>query len=387
MTGGAGAVALIHQQFGPYHVARAKAFERRLGRPAHFIQLASQEALRAWEIRGEAPTLLTVAEGVLEQIPAAELAARLTVLLDRLSPSAVVIAGYAHPAMRAAARWCRRRRAPSILLSDSHRVDRRRLPWKEWAKRTWVPRHFDAAFTAGSLSTTYARGLGFDASQIWRGYDVVDNAFFEEGADTARARGIPSMDRYGLPEKVFLYVGRFSREKNLERLLDAMIEYRRRAGARAWGLLLVGSGPEGPSLERRVRSMAGVAITGFKQIDELPQVYAAAHALILPSVSEPWGLVINEAMAAGLPVLVSDRAGAALDLVFPGINGYIFNPLSQRDMVDAMCRLSSDEVDREAMARASRRIIAGYTPETWSTALADCIEVTAARIAGPANEH
>jgi glycosyltransferase involved in cell wall biosynthesis len=179
---------------------------------------------------------------------------------------------------------------------------------------------------------------------------------------------------------VFLFVGRLSAEKNLHRLLDAMAEYRRRAGTSAWGLLLVGSGPEADSIERRAQSMRGaVALVGFKQLAELAQIYATAAALILPSTSEPWGLVVNEAMAAGLPVLVSDRAGSASDLVFPGVNGYVFNPLATESMVEVMLRVSSPDVDREAMGLASQRIIANYTPETWATALTDAVEVTLRR--------
>jgi 1,2-diacylglycerol 3-alpha-glucosyltransferase len=373
-------VAFIHQQFGPYHVARARALEQRFAGRACFIQLASREALREWQLRGPAPELMTVAQGSLEEISVARLCEGLTSTLADVCPAAVVIAGYAHPAMRAAARWCRRNGVAAILLSDSHRHDRTRFRLKEWAKRAWIRRHFDGVFTAGAASMAYARELGFDASEIWRGYDVVDNDYF--AAEASRAVGDAPRLRHelGLPEKFFLYVGRFSPEKNLPMLLDAMAAYRRRAGAGAWGLLLVGSGPEGPALERRASEMQGfVAITGFKQIDLLPQIYAAASALVLPSISEPWGLVINEAMACGLPILASERAGAAVDLVFPGINGYVFDPANQRDLVECMLRLSSDRVDLAAMGNASRRLIAGFTLETWATALIDCIDVTLGR--------
>jgi glycosyltransferase involved in cell wall biosynthesis len=159
-----------------------------------------------------------------------------------------------------------------------------------------------------------------------------------------------------------------------------MAEYRRGAGADAWGLLLVGSGPELAALERRALEMRGsVAVTGFRQLDRLFEVYAAASALILPSTSEPWGLVINEAMACGLPILASERAGATLDLVFPGVNGYVFDPESPTDMLAAIVRMSSDRVDRTAMGFASQCIIANYTLETWAAALSDCIDVTLGR--------
>jgi 1,2-diacylglycerol 3-alpha-glucosyltransferase len=373
-------VALLHHQYGPYHVARARALDRRLGGGVGFVQLAAVEALREWQIRGPGVEIVTLAAGTLEQLPERRLAGSMVDTLERMRPGAVVIAGYSHAAMQAAARWCRRNRAASILLLDSHHADRRRHWAKELAKRVFVSRYFDSAFTAGNASAAYARTLGFATSQIWRGYDVVDNAAFAEGAALARSRPSSLLRDLGLPEQVFLYVGRFSPEKNLHGLLDAMADYRRLAGEAAWGLLLVGSGPEAPALERRAAEMRGsVAVTGFRQVEELAEVYAAAGALILPSTSEPWGLVVNEAMACALPILASDRTGAASDLVFPGVNGYVFDPESRQDMVAAMLRLSSPQVDRQAMGIASERIIANYTPETWATALSDCIEVTRGR--------
>jgi len=379
MTVDRAGVVLLHQQYGPYHVARARALAARLEGRVHFVQLASRQESHPWEVVGPAPRIDTVVDGAFESASKELVAARLRRMLDELRPGVIVIAGYAHPAMREAARWCRRHGAASILLSDSHHVDRRRLRVKEWAKRAWVSRHFHAAFVAGSTSAAYARDLGLATSRIWRGYDVVDNAFFAEAAASGKARGEAFFRELKLPERVFLYVGRLSQEKNLERLLDATEEYQRRAGARAWGLLLVGGGPQQPMLEDRIRSRRGIAITGFKQMRELAELYGAASALVLPSLSEPWGLVINEAMAAGLPVLGSDRAGAVFDLVFPGVNGYIFDPEDRSDLVDAMLRMSSDQVDRENMGTASRRLISGYTPEAWAATLADCIEVTVAR--------
>ena len=373
-------IVLLHHQYGPYHVARARALHKRAAGRAHFIQLASQEGLREWQVDDPAPEITTIAEGTLERLPQRRLARGVIEQLDRLRPGAVIVAGYSHAAMRAAARWCRRNDAIAILLSDSNQIDRRRHGLKEWVKRSWISRNFDAAFVAGALSAAYAQTLGFAPSQIWRGYDVVDNAYFAKVAETARTQAASLLRELNLPERVFLFVGRLSAEKNVHGLLDAMIAYRRRAGADAWGLLLVGNGPEAQSIARRVGSaQEGVAVVGFKQLPELAQLYAAASALILPSTSEPWGLVVNEAMAAGLPVLVSDRAGAAYDLVAPGINGYVFDPSNTEAIVEVMLRLSSGDVDRHAMGRASTRIIENFTPETWAIALTDAIDVTLRR--------
>jgi glycosyltransferase involved in cell wall biosynthesis len=146
-------------------------------------------------------------------------------------------------------------------------------------------------------------------------------------------------------------------------------------------LVIVGSGPWEQRLKKIAQSknLKGICWPGFKQVDELPAYYALASCFVLPSVSEPWGLVVNEAMACGLPVLVSDRCGAAGDLVFPGINGYVFDPFDAAGLARLMQCMSAGELNRKEMGQASKRLVANYTPETWAIALADCIRQTAAR--------
>src|ERR1700730_13703543 len=381
MTGRDRSVAIIHHQLGPYHRARARAFERTYPGKAHFIQLASHEALRDWRAEDPLAEVHTVAHGTLERLSGRELGVALEKLLNRLTPGTVVIPGYSHPMTRVAARWCRRNHAASVLLADSHHLDHPRSKWKELLKRTWVRSHFDAAFTAGSVSASYRQTLGIPHSRMWRGCDVVDNEFFSMRAAFARQRGPVLREELGFPERYFLYVGRVSAEKNLFRLLDALNTYHRSCGAEAWGLVMVGGGPMQKEISRRVSALRrkDVIVSPFRQADELSSYYAFASALVLPSVSEPWGLVVNEAMASGLPILASERCGCVMELVFPGINGYIFDPLRVENLVEVMERITSSKVDRLTMGAASVRIVGNFTPETWATSLADCIAVTLER--------
>ena len=93
--------------------------------------------------------------------------------------------------------------------------------------------------------------------------------------------------------------------------------------------------------------------------------YGLASAFILPSTTEQWGLVVNEAMASGLPVLVSNRCGCAAELVKEGSNGYTFNPLEIGEIADLMLNIGAAGVDRSAMGQKSREIIANWSPDLF----------------------
>ncbi|MBK4728709.1 glycosyltransferase family 4 protein [Oxynema sp. CENA135] len=372
-------IALIHTQFGPYHFARAKNFIQKSPVPVRLIQLASQEAQREWVVDFDTPEVITVANGTLEAFASKTIVHKLVEHLNKISPSLIAVAGYRHPAMRAATRWARRHNVATVLLSDSQYLDRPRNPVIEKLKSLWIRKNFDAAFVAGASASLYLSNLGFPRNRIWRGYDVVDNNYFFSNAETTRQQEKEIRKKLSLSKYYFLYVGRFSPEKNLLRLLKAYQAYCHNVEQTAWSLVLVGSGPQETELKTKATDLGlkNVFWLGFKQINELPTYYALASSLILPSVSEPWGLVVNEAMACGLPILISDRCGCVPDLVFPGINGYLFDAFDVDSIASAMISISRQSNDRwKKMQHSSRQIIANYTTEQWSQALLDAIEST-----------
>jgi glycosyltransferase involved in cell wall biosynthesis len=113
-----------------------------------------------------------------------------------------------------------------------------------------------------------------------------------------------------------------------------------------------------------------IEFAGFRQYPDLPECYARAGALVLPSWSDQWGLVVNEAMATGLPVLVSRHCGCAPDLVQEGRNGFAFDPHNLDELKNCLTRIAKmGTADWQAMGRASREIIAAYSPESFAQAL------------------
>ena len=375
-------ISCIEPVLAPYSIPRFAALQTlRPDDRLLVMALGSTERIREWQVQ-KASLGFEYAEAfpgeTVENIAPHALAERVMGWLDDSDPEAVVIAGYYYPAMRAAARWAQRRGRASIFMGDSQWVDQRRNALREWAKGWWVRRHYDAAFAAGERTVEYLMRMGFPRERIWTGYDVVDNQAFAGGAAAARSQGDSLRNRLGLPKRYFLFVGRFAPEKNVFRMLEAYARYQQAAGWRAWGLVLVGGGPLEMELRARAQELRDVVFAGFQQGDAVSPYYGLASSLVLLSISETWGLVVNEAMAAGLPVLVSHRCGCVPELVRPGVNGYVCDPLDTEGMARFMGVMASDTADTEKMGEASRQIVGLYTPETWAQTLGDCIERTLA---------
>ena len=114
------------------------------------------------------------------------------------------------------------------------------------------------------------------------------------------------------------------------------------------------------------QAIPDVTFAGFQQFDELVGYYAFAGAFIHPALQEQWGLVVNEAMACGLPVGVSQTVGAAYDLVQDGKNGYKFDPANEVSIEEALTRLAVSAEKRDSMSACSLEIIADWTPEHFA---------------------
>lgn len=369
-------------RLGPYHLARLRALHARLD--AEGARLTALETSRAddtyaWrDERGAEPFGRVSALGDLapERTPPARTRRAVTAALDRVDPDAVAVTSYSTPDAQAALAWCRRRRRPAVVMFDSRAEDAPRVGWREAVKRVLVGQ-FDAALVAGTPQADYIAALGMPPGAVFRPVDVVDNAHVARGAARARREGA-----FPHPGPYVLSVNRFVARKNVDGLVRAYARYRQRAeaeGRRPWPLVLLGDGPE----RDRLAALAGpgVAFGGFQQADALPAWYAGAGLYVHPALADPWGLVVNEAMAAGLPVAVSTGAGCAPDLVDG--NGARFDPGDERALAALVARLTGPEADRGAMGARSREIIAGYTPQAFADGLWDAVQAGRARADRP----
>jgi glycosyltransferase involved in cell wall biosynthesis len=157
-------------------------------------------------------------------------------------------------------------------------------------------------------------------------------------------------------------------------LIKAYNNYTRKGGH--WLLKIVGTGPQEEKLRelvKKCRLSDKVYFMGWLNYNELPQVYWNASAFVLASLSDSWGLSINEAMAAGLPLLISSNCGCVPDLCKNGINGYIFNPNDYITLSNLMLRYSNNTLDLKQMGVYSQAIIKAYSIDTWCNSLKEMV--------------
>lgn len=370
-------VVLAWRRFGPYHEARARAARRLL--PLLTVELSQTDDVYAWErIRSPNADQMTLVDGNPDALSNRVLESKLHCFLDATAPAAVAVPGWGEPWARSMLRWCALRGVACVVMSDSNQHDAARSTAVEWFKAQLVSR-FDAGLTAGTAGKAYLTQLGLPASRVFEGYDVVDNVHFSaptpEALNTVRAQ-TPT-------RPFFLASARFVEKKNLGRLIEAYAAYRQNCEQGSWDLVLIGDGHLRTELEARSATLgvdAFVHMPGFKQYDELPAWYASAGAFVHVSTTEQWGLVVNEAMAAGLPVIVSDRCGCAVDLVADGDNGLTADPFDTAAISRAMVHVAHGDVDRARMGARSRAIIAGWGPERFADGLRRAV---AAAMAAP----
>jgi glycosyltransferase involved in cell wall biosynthesis len=232
---------------------------------------------------------------------------------------------------------------------------------KQWLGVIASPVHVRAlaefAWVPGSLQRDFARRLGFADSNIIDGYLSGDSHLF----GTVRKR----RDELPVKPRAFLFVGRLVKEKGLSVLAQGYARYRAMSDD-PWPLICAGAGP----LASEISSVSGVVMAGFLQPEQLVEKMLDAAVFVLPSLFEPWGVVVNEAASAGMPMIVSEAVGSHVHLVQSGFNGYVVDPGSVDSLAHAMLRFHRMDDDSLArMGKASEQLSEQYTPERWAETL------------------
>lgn len=216
----------------------------------------------------------------------------------------------------------------------------------------------DAAWVPGHHQATFARKLGFSLNNILHG------SLSCEQPEFAAIYQRRVQNRLPLPH-AFIFIGRLTEEKGIVTLAKAYERYRQ-ATQDPWPLIVCGVGP----LKSLLAEKAGILMKGFVQPADLPRQIAEAGCLLLPSIFEPWALVVNEATAAGLLIVATENVGSVPHLVHNYYNGFVVKAGDPVGLAEAMAQISSmDPRRQERMSCASHELSCQYTPARWADSL------------------
>lgn len=286
------------------------------------------------------------------------------------SADAIVCGGYNYLASWEALRWARRNRVPFLLWVESTARDLRSGSiFLESLKKRFVEQ-CDGFVAAGKSSFEYLNSYGVQNDAIFIAPNAVDTDFFKHAAEQARCKESENRRRLHLPNRYFLFVGRLVKEKGIFDLLEAYAmlapELREQMS-----LVLVGDGIARTELEKRGAAIKPglVQVAEFLQREALAAFYALAETFVFPTYSDPWGLVVNEAMACGLPVICSGAAGCAADLV-DRRNGRVVSAGAISELASALEELANNPQLRSSMGQASMEKIQAYSPHVCAAGMA-----------------
>ena len=300
----------------------------------------------------------------------AELRQKLVDTLDRLQLDCLAIHGWSLPGAPVAMQWAANSKTPAIVMSESNYDDATRSRVKEMFKKRLLG-SVSAGLVGGQKHKDYLQRLGIPSDGIFTGYNAIDNHYFEQVAGASRAEGAKLREQLELPEKFFIASTRFVEKKNLVRLIDAFGEYHA-SQRKPWHLVLLGDGELKTRIQSRVRELgleAFVKFAGRISYDAIPAYYSLAQALVHVSVTEQWGLVVNEAMACGLPVIVSRQTGCTEELVHAS-NGLTCDAYTTSDIVDCLKQIHLKTPEQLAeMGSSSTSIIENFSTHKFAEGL------------------
>jgi glycosyltransferase involved in cell wall biosynthesis len=280
--------------------------------------------------------------------------------VSEFNPDAILVGGWADREYMAV---CRKMRAKGTLVvagSDTQWKGSFRQHLAGFTAGLHIQRAIDVLWVSGERQRAFASVLGYKGERCWDGNYACDwNLFSSARRRDARTDQPP----------YFLFVGRYVQEKGIDTLVRAFDLYKDLVPD-PWNLVCVGRGPLADAIQS-----AGAQDRGFVQPQNLPDLMSGAGGFVLPSRFEPWGVVIQEAAAVGLPLICSDACGAAVHLLRDCFNGFTFPTGNAAALAERMARISLLEDEQSAeMGERSFQLSKQYTPDRWVNVLLSGIE-------------
>jgi glycosyltransferase involved in cell wall biosynthesis len=295
------------------------------------------------------------------------------ILRDR--PEYVVIYGYTRLPQVMALVWCLMTRVHFAIAGDATYYADKATGIKKLLKKYWlgvISKQASAIITVGKASRMFWKAYGARPEKFFNAPFAVNNVFFAAESQKNHAAAIFFRQRKSWERKtIFLYVGRLIKRKNV----DLFIRATRQLDGENIAAVIVGSGEERAALEALAAGDPRIHFAGSASQSELPFYYALADVLVLPAHAEPWGLVINEAMACGLAVITHWQCGAAADLVTAD-NGVLLRSFAVDELAAALKHLASDEQRLRQMQQCSRERIGGWSFEQAALSIQQAVEMS-----------
>jgi glycosyltransferase involved in cell wall biosynthesis len=296
--------------------------------------------------------------------------------LRRDAPEVLLLTGWQSLALLIAPGIARRAGARCLVRGETSAL-RPRGALRHSVHRALLSR-YDGFLAIGVQNRHFYASQGVRAERVFDCPYFVDNEHFDRLASRARARRAQLREQFGIPGEAvcFVYAGKLEPKK---RVLDA-VRAMAGLGDLPAHLLVVGSGPLHRSLRRHASGLP-VSFAGFLNQSRIPEAYAAADCLVLASDhGETWGLVVNEAMASGLPAIVSDQVGCGADLVSAGSTGWTYPTGDVKALAAAMRHAVGTGRGLADMGAAAReRVMQRYSVDAATRATVDAVRNVAAR--------
>jgi 1,2-diacylglycerol 3-alpha-glucosyltransferase len=382
---------ILFTSFGPYHVSRINALSRALY--LHDATLIAFRLSRSSDTYGwtpatpdGVPVITLSSRKPSDFVGAIRVAISFWLAIRKGKINIVFLPSYSPLPNLFCLISAKLSRCRTVLMTESWKGTEH-APLITKLLKQFIVRSFDSALVGGSPQLDYLVSYGMSRAKIFKGYDVVDNDYYM--TRSAEWRHETSLPIPGLPSRYFLSLGRLVEKKNLLLIIRAYSLLLCRMSDDGFNsvldsppsLVIVGDGPLRQILENEAISLGLVVRDGvdslvgsgapevvfypFQQVDITPLFYSKCMAFVLASTSEEWGLVVNEAMACGAPVVVSNRVGSHFDLVQDGVNGFIFSPNNCQQLAEILFRFLMDSELNRTMSRNCLAAIQSWSPQLF----------------------
>jgi glycosyltransferase involved in cell wall biosynthesis len=269
------------------------------------------------------------------------------------------------------------KKVPLVVCYERTFHTERNAQWYRTLYRKLMIKFIDAMSCNGQLSLEYTKSLGISESRITIGHMVADSKKLVDAFELISVTGKNLLrQKFGQPELAFLAVGRLNERKGIRELIRGWSLLEQNSNEKLM-LIIIGNGP----LEKELKTLAKrlnlrrVIFYGSVDYNDIARYYAVADVFVMPTLEDNWSLVVPEAMACGLPVICSKYNGCYPELIEPGKNGWIFDPLDKEDTFQALKKCVESKLELKQMGEKSKKIISHHTPQHAAHAILDACNI------------